>query len=101
VKRNPSDVEISGKVMQLREEIFDKEYKVDKVIQMMQDKMFTKKETTIRKGVKKRITPTQKFLNMKPWEEYLWISLITEIRYCVLNNIDVIWLSYKEVQLIK
>ena len=93
--------EVTGKVMQIREEEFDKSYDLQTVIRMMTNVMFTKKVTKLKSGKKKRVTMTKKFLDMKAYDTYTWASLIEEVRYCVLNEEDTILLSYKELQLLK
>lgn len=92
--------EVTGKIMQVYEENFDKVYDTDTVVRMITNVMFTKKLTKLKSGKKKRLTPTQKFINMPTWEEYIWVSLIEEVRYAVLNNIDTVLLSNKELKLL-
>ena len=92
--------EVTGKVMEVYEENFDKVYDTNTVVRMITNTMFTKKLTKLKSGKKKRLTPTQKFINMPPWDEYTWVSLIEEVRYAVLNNIDTVLLSNKELKLL-
>ena len=100
-KRSGHQPEVSGKVMQIPEESFNKPYDVTTVIRMMTDVMFTKKLTKLKSGKKKRVTMTKKFIDMEKWDTYTWGSLIEEVRYCVLNEEDTMLLSYKELQLLK
>lgn len=93
--------EVTGNVMKVRDIEFDKVYDTQTVVRMITNVMFTKKLTRLKNNKKKRLTPTQKFLNIPPWDEYLWIALIEEVRYAVLNNIDTVLLSNKELKLLE
>lgn len=99
VKKSGNDV--TGKVMQVYDIDFDKVYDTQTVVRMITNKIMTKKITKLKSGNKKRLTPTQKFITMPPWDEYLWIALIEEVRYAVLNNIDTVLLSNKELKLLE
>lgn len=100
-KRLNNQPEITGKVMELREEVFDKVYDTNTVVRMMTNKMFTKKLTKLKNGKKKRVTYLKSFLDMEEYDKYSWISLIETVRYAVLNDEDVVYLRQKEIKLLQ
>lgn len=100
-KRLNNQPEISGKVMQIREEVFDKVFDTKTVVRMITNVMFTKKLTKLKSGKKKRLTPTKKFLDTPEYDHYSWVALIETVRYAVLNDEDTVLLSNKELKLLQ
>lgn len=100
-KRSPNDKqEYTSTVFKPTEPSYDKSYELSLVIRLVKEKVFQKRLKTVSKGIKKRVIPKKSFIDMKEYEIYDWVSLMTEIRYCVLNNEETILLSNKEIAMI-
>lgn len=70
------------------------------VIHLMRETMFTKRVSTVN-GRKIRKTYRKKFLDMKEYDIYTWVSLIEDVRFASRNNENFIYLSPKEKKLIE
>lgn len=85
-----NEVEVSGKIKQLPEICFDKQVDIRQAFDMIKTQMMTK-QGKLRK----------KMVDIPEWEVYAWGSLLHELRRAWQDGESMVFLSWKELKMLK